>query len=298
MERFNQTNRHEQYKVWNEESTLQVSDFLRRPPFYEGEASARISYMYRIYDNPEIKVAIVIDRFNSFIHKRHVSEYLVRHEAYHLKLAHFFSKEINQSIKEKNLTFQEANQFLLDRIQRGRQYQKLYDRETNHSQLRAQQNYWEYKIDSMLNKSNDFRIFEETKNVKVYFPDKPREFVLSIDDENFKGYLLERFDVGFWIVDMDFISGDTLFIENYLVNILFAEGQSDIIVNADLPNEKAIFESYSKDTLGTAIVLDKFLLGKNTSYWLRFRYPIVIENEEIYKRMADQFFNSFEVIDE
>ncbi|MCH7410680.1 hypothetical protein MM239_14830 [Belliella sp. DSM 111904] len=287
----------EQYKVWNEESTLDESDFLCRPPFYEGKAAARISYKYRIYEKPEVKVTVIVDRFNSFIHKHHVSDYLIRHEAYHLKLAHFFAKEINQSIKGKSLTYSEAYQYFQDRIQRDKQYQKIYDRETNHSLIKPKQNYWEYKIDSMLNKSIDFPIFQETENIEVYFPEKPKILVVSIDDEKYNGYLLDKYDVKFWIVDMEFYSNDTLTIENYFVNILHAGGLSDIIVNGNLPHPKAIFESYSQDTIGNEIVLDKLLLGKNTSFWLRFRYPIVIENEEVYKRMGDQFFNSLEVID-
>jgi len=174
----------------------------------------------------------------------------------------------------------------------------MYDRETNHSLIEAQQNYWEYKIDSMLNKSIDFPIFNVTDNIEIYFPDKPKNLVFSIDDENFYGYLLEKYDVKFWVVDLEFFSTDTLIIESFMVNILFAQGQSDIIVNANMPNVKAIFESYSKDTLGKAIVLDKLLLGKNTTYWLKNRYPMVEENEEIYKKMGDQFFNSFKVLDD
>lgn len=294
----NKESKSEQYKVWNEDSILEESDFLRRPPIYEGKAAARISYKYRIYENPEEKVAVIIDRFNSFMNKQHVSEYLIRHEAYHLKLAQFFAKEINESIKEKNLTFQETHQFVLDRIQRDRQYQKLYDRETNHSLIRAQQNYWEYKIDSMLNKSIVFPIFQEKENIEVYFPDKPKNLVISIDDEKFNGYMLDKYDVKFWIADMEFNSNDTLTIENYLINIFLAGGQSDIIVDAYLPHPKAIFESYSQDTVENEVILDKLLLGKKSTYWLRNRYPIDEENEEVYKRMADQFFNSFKVLDE
>ncbi|EKB50008.1 hypothetical protein [Cecembia lonarensis] len=290
----------EQYKVWNKGSILEERDFLCEPPFFEGKSAARISYKYRIYEKPEVRVAVIVDRFNSFIYKHHISDYLIRHEEYHIKLAHVFVKEINQSIKDKNLTFSEANQYLQDRSQRDWQYQLKYDKETNHSLIRAKQNYWEYKIDSMLNKSIVFPLFQETENIEVYFPDKPKNLVVSIDDEKFNGYLLDKYDVKFWIVDMEFNSNDndTLTIENYLVNILFAMGQSDIIVDANLPYPKAIFESYSQDTVENEVVLDKLLLGKKSTYWLRNRYPIVKENEEVYKRMADQFFNSFKVIDE
>lgn len=288
----------EQYKVWNEGSILEERDFLRRPPFYEGRPAANISYKYRLFDKPEIRVAVIVDRFNSFIHKHYISDYLIRHEEYHIKLAHAFVKEINQSIKDKNLTFSEAYQYLQDRRQRDWQYQLKYDKETNHSLIRAMQDYWEYKIDSMLNKSIDFPIFQETENIEVFFPETLKNLVLSIDDEKFNGYLLDKYGVKFWIVDIEFNSNDTLTIENYLVKILIAMGQSEIIVDANLPHPKAIFESDSQDTLENEIVLDKLLLGKKSTYWLRIRYPIVEENEEVYKRMANQFFNSFKVIEE
>jgi hypothetical protein len=288
----------EQYNVWNEEANLEERDFLRRPPFYEGKAAARISYNYRIFDKPEVKVAVIVDRFNSFIHKHHVSDYLIRHEVYHLKLAHFFAKEINQSIKEKNLTYSEAHQFVNDRIQRDRQFQKLYDRETNHSLIKAMQNYWEYKIDSMLNKSIDFPIFQEIEDVAVYFPDKPNGFVLVLPDANFKGYKLEKYDVKFWIADLNMFTTDTSAIEDFWIYTIANEGHSNIVINRDYPHGRSIFESYSKDTTANEVVLDKLLLGEKSTYWLRSRYPIVKENEEVYKKMANQFFNSFKVIDE
>lgn len=288
----------EQYKVWNEGSILEESDFLRRPPFYEGEAAARISYKYRIYEKPEVRVEIIIDRFNSFMHKYHVSDYLIRHEAYHLKLAHYFAKEINQSIKEKNLTYSEAHQFVLDRIQRDRQYQKLYDRETNHSLIKPKQNYWEYKIDSMLNKSIHFPIFQETENIEVYFPSRPKEFVLVLPDADFNGYKLEKYNMKFWIADLNMLTSDTSAIEDFWIYTIANEGHSNIVINRDYPYERSIFDSYSKDTVENEVVLDKLLLGKKSTYWLRNRYPKVEENEEVYKRMADQFFNSFKVFDE
>lgn len=296
IEFFNSNSNPSRYKVWNEDSVLKAEDFLGQSPFYGG-SDAGISYRARVITSPEIRVVTEMDKFRSYMKKNRISEKLIRHEEYHIKLAYAFLADVNERISQQSLSVDEANRLALRMMQRMEQYQKLYDKETNHSLIEAQQNYWEYKIDSILNEGMDFQIFQKTENIKLYLPDKPKEFVPSINDKSFNGYLLEKYDVRFWIVDMDFISGDTLFIENYLVNILFAEGQSDIIVNTDLPNEKAIFESYSKDTLGKAIVLDKLLLGKNTSYWLRFRYPIVIENEEVYKRMGDQFFKSFEVFD-
>lgn len=298
MERFYGSSGQERYKVWDEESTLKPADFLLQAPLLQGKASASISYHFKLSEDPKVRVDVVVDRFKSFIHKEHISEYLIRHEEYHLKLAHSFAKEINQSIEEKNLTFSQALDFVQDRIQRDRQFQKIYDKETNHSLIRPKQDYWEYKIDSMLNKSIDYQLFQDTQHIEVYFPDKPRNLVVSIDDERFNGYLLEKYGVKFSIVDLKFISEDKAAHESGFIEILFAEERSNIIVNRDLSHPKAIFESYSQDTVENKVILDKLLLGKNTTYWLRHEYPIVGEHEETYKRMADQFFNSFKVIDE
>ncbi|WP_245545526.1 hypothetical protein [Mariniradius saccharolyticus] len=298
MESFYGSSGQQRYKVWDEESTLKPADFLLQAPLLQGKASARISYQFKVSEDPSVRVDVVVDRFKSFIHKEHISEYLIRHEEYHLKLAHSFAKEINQSIEEKNLTFSQALDFVQDRIQRDRQFQKMYDKETNHSLIRPKQGYWEYKIDSMLNKSIDYQLFQDTQNIEVYFPDKPRNLVVSIDDERFNGYLLEKYGVKFSIVDLKFISEDKAAHESDFIEILFAEERSKIIVNRDLSHPNAIFESYSQDTVEKKVILDKLLLGKNTTYWLRHEYPIVGEHEETYKRMADQFFISFKVIDE
>lgn len=297
IEIFNSNSNPSRYKVWNEDSVLKAEDFLGQSPFYGG-SDAGISYRARVITSPEIRVVTEMDKFRSYMKKNRISEKLIRHEEYHIKLAYAFLADVNEIVSQQSLSVDEANQMTLRMMHRLEQYQKLYDKETNHSLIEAQQNYWEYKIDSMLNKSIDFPIFQGTDNIEVYFPDKPKNLVLSIASENLKGYLLEKYDLKFWVLDMEFISNDTLTIQDYLVNMLFVGGQSDIIVNGDLPHPKAIFESYSQDTIENEIVLDKLLLSKNTTYWLRIRYPIVEENEEVCKRIGEQFFNSFKVIDE
>lgn len=286
----------ERYEEWTEDSVLEAEDFLGKPPFYGG-SDAIISSRPRVITSPEIRVVIEMDKYQSYIKKNRISEKLIKHEAYHLKLAYAIFVEVNERISQKNLSVDEANQLTLNRYEYLKEYQKLYDRETNHSLIRAQQNYWEYKIDSMMNKSIDFQLFEENKNIKVYFPYNPKDFVLSINDENFIGYRLEKYDVKFWIVDLKMFITDTLAIEDFFVYTLGGDGLSNIIVNRNYPHGKSIFESYSKDTIAKEIVLDKLLMEKNTTYWLRNKYPIVEENEELYKRMGDQFFNSFKVLD-
>ncbi|PZX45981.1 hypothetical protein [Algoriphagus chordae] len=297
IEIFSRSSNPDRYKVWNEGSVLKAEDFLGEPPFYGGR-QAEIFYRAKVITSPEIRVIVEMDKFQSYIKKNRISKKLIKHEAYHLKLAYALLADLNEKILQKNLSVDEANRLALRNWSLMPKYQKLYDNETNHSLNETQQNYWEYKIDSILYKSIDNQFFQETEKIKVYFPDEPKEFKVSIDNEYLNGYKLEKYDNKFWVVDMGFLSIDTVAIESYLVDLLFAEGQADIIVNGDLPHPKAIFESYSQDTLGNEIVLDKILVGKRSTYWLRNRYPIVKENEDIYKKMGDQFFNSFKVLDE
>lgn len=297
IEIFNRNSNPDRYKVWNEDSILKAEDFMGQPPFYGGR-QAEIFYRARVITSPEIRVVIEIDKFKSNIKKNRISEKLIKHEAYHLKLAYALLADVNEQILKKNLSVDEANQLTLSRWDLIQEYQKLYDKKSNHSLIEAQQNYWEYKIDSILNKSIDFQYFKDTEKIKVYFPDKPNDFVLSFNDEYFKGYRLEKYDVKFWIVDLEIFLTDTLIIEDIWIYTLGGEGHSKIVVNRNYPHGKSIFESYSQDTIAKEIVLDKLLLGENSTYWLRNRYPMTQENEELYRRMGEQFFNSFEVIDE
>jgi hypothetical protein len=180
-----------------------------------------------------------------------------------------------------------------------RAMQVKYDKESNHSLKKTFQRMWEYKIDSMMNETEDYPLFKENGNVKVFFPDKPKALIFTLqEEEEFAGHILEKYDALFWIVDLSFSSTDTSAIESVATSILAGEGLSDIIVHRDLLKGNLIFDSISKDTLKNEQVIDKWFLGNNSTYWLRNRYPIGVENEEIYKIMGDQFFNSFKVVEE
>lgn len=289
---FDESSKPEQFKVWNDESQLSVDDFLRYPPILRGKADATISLVVRIIESPQLRAQVELDRFDSFIRENSISEDLIRHEVYHLKLAHFFAKEINQAIQEKKLSFQQAVQILNNRNQRIYQYQKLYDQETNHSLIKVQQDYWEYKIDSMLSKFENYETYPQSDYIRVFFPQKPKQFVLELDGEFLNGYKLEEYSSKFWIVDLEFKEIDSLNFENYWVYLLFQQGLSDILVDYNLTHERSILEVYSKDTVEKMNIMDKFFKGNNSIYLLRNAYPYG-ENEKVYKVMSDQFFNSF-----
>ena len=226
------------------------------------------------------------------------SKYTLNHEQYHFNISEYYARKLNQLIKSKNLNNEsEVNSELYVLRSELRKMQVQYDTESDHSLKRAFQRMWEYKIDSMLNKLEDYPLFQENGNVEVFFPDKPQVLLFSFDDAKFTGHILEKYDALFWILDMNFSTTDTSAIESLMVSILAKNGLSDILVYRDSLMTNVIFDSKSKDTLKNEIVVDKWFLGNNTAYWLRNIHPIGEENEEIYKRMGDQFFNSFKVLE-
>ncbi|WP_439490625.1 hypothetical protein [Algoriphagus sp.] len=227
------------------------------------------------------------------------SKYTLNHEQYHFNITEYHARKLNQLIINKNLSNEsEVNSELYALRSELRKMQVKYDKESDHSLKRAFQRMWEYKIDSMLNETEDYPLFQENGNIEVFFPDKPQVLLYSIEDEKFTGNILEKYDALFWILDMNFSSTDTSTIESYAVSILAANGMSDILVHRDSLKGNVIFDSKSKDTLKNEIVVDKWFLGNNTTYWLRNIHPIGEENEEIYQRMGNQFFNSFKVLEE
>lgn len=227
------------------------------------------------------------------------SKYLLNHEQYHFNITEYYARKLDQLIKNKNLTEEyQVNSELYALRSEERAMQVKYDKESNHSLKKAFQRMWEYKIDSMMNETEDYSLFQENGNIEVFFPDKPKALIFTLEDEEFAGHILEKYDALFWIIDLTFSSTDTSLIESVATSTLAGEGLSDIIVHRDLLIENVIFNSISKDTLKNELVMDKWFLGNNTTYWLRNRHPIGVENEEIYKRMGDQYFNSFKVLEE
>lgn len=227
------------------------------------------------------------------------SKYLLNHEQYHFNITEYHARKLNQLIQNKSLTKEyEVNSVLFALRLEERAMQEKYDTESNHSLKKAFQRMWEYKIDSMMNETEAYPLFKENGNVEIFFPDKPKALIFTLEDEKFSGHILEKYDALFWIIDLNVSSTDTSAIESVATSILTVGGLSDIIVHRDLLEGNVIFDSRSKDTLKNELVVDKWVLGNNTTYWLRNRHPMGKENEEIYKKMGDQFFNSFKVLEE
>lgn len=281
---------------------LDWEDFQGFVKPFTGWGAGISSSVFIEYDSTQKKYTAYAAMHNQYSWKSKSvlnSDYALNHEQYHFNITEYHARKLNSIFENKNIENESQVKYELLRI-RSDLYlmQDKYDTETDHSLNRAYQSKWEYQIDSLLNESSDYLLFPEKKNVDVFFPDQPYPLEVIFDEEKYSGYILEKYDATFWIVDLEIFSNDTSSIETYAAQILANAGQTDIFLNRNLPHHNAIFESYSKDTLKNETVLDKFLLGKNTTYWLKYKYPNGTENREIFQVLGDQFFSSFMVLDE
>lgn len=276
---------------------LDWEDFQGFVKPFTGWGAGISSSVFVEYDSLQKKYLAYAAMNNQYSWKSKVvldSKYALNHEQYHFNITEYHARKLNSILENKHLENESQVIYELLRIRSDlRRMQNKYDHETDHSLNRAFQRKWEYQIDSLLNESSDYFLFPGKRNVEVIFPDQPVNLEVTIDDKKYSGYNLEKYDATFWIVDLEFFSTDTLSMETFATHILADAGQTDMFLNRNLPHPHAIFESYSKDTINNEMVLDKFLLGKNTTYWLKFKYPMGRENREVFQLIGDQFFNSF-----
>ncbi|WP_373395881.1 hypothetical protein V8V91_14970 [Algoriphagus halophilus] len=281
---------------------LEWEDFQGFVKPFTGWGAGISSSVFVEYDSIQKKYSAYAAMNNQYSWKsRYVlnSDYVLNHEQYHFNITEYHARKLNGIFENKDFGHESQVMYELLRIRSDLYRMQIkYDAETDHSLNRAYQKKWEYQIDSLLNKSEDYPLFPEKEKVELYFPEKPKTLILTIDHEKYSGYILEKYDATFWIVDLEIFSNDTLSIESFAAQILANAGQTDIFLNRNLPHQNSIFESYSKDTLKNEIVLDKFLLGKNTTFWLKYKYPNERENREIFQVIGDQFFGSYRMLDE
>lgn len=281
---------------------LDWDDFQGFVKPFTGWGAGISSSVFVEYDSLQKKYLAYAAMNNQYSWKSKVvldSRYALNHEQYHFNITEYHARKLNSILENKHLENESQVIYELLGIRSDlRRMQNKYDDETDHSLNRAFQRKWEYQIDSLLNESSDYFLFPGKRNVEVFFPDQPVNLEVTIDDKKYSGYNLEKYDATFWIVDLEFFSTDTLSMETFATHILANAGQTDMFLNRNFPHPHAIFESHSKDTINNEMVLDKFLLGKNTTYWLKFKYPMGRENREVFQLIGDQFFGSYRMLDE
>ena len=285
-------------KYWTPDSTLSISDFKQTAPFnFIGHVAVISSGIYwKEKDNGKYITKALIDRYESYFKDYAYSDYLLNHEKYHANITAAISRELNDKLEK--ITFKNHDQFmeLLDsfRLKNGR-LQKLYDKETEHSDNIPYQYYWEYKIDSLYYRKNDIINKDEYSSISCYFPSQPEITILADSFLLRKQYVLDKYNMRFrFITDYD-SSIDTASFKNNFTKHLDRSGFINSKIREFTENNQYIIESECDDTVENRKFFDRIIYNSPYFYQLTVNYPYFTENDTLYKRMKEQFFNSLNI---
>ena len=153
---------------WIEGEKLSWSDFKGSPDFdhpYAAITYSGMSYGFsaeivngKIWVKYDVKSFFVANK--SWVKKWYSNDKgLLKHEQLHFDITELYARKFRQRLSEKNFTENvksEIKEIYKEITEEKVKLQKLYDVETDHSKHKNAQNKWQQKIESDLQKLNDF----------------------------------------------------------------------------------------------------------------------------------------------
>ncbi len=142
---------------WQEERALKWSDFKGRPNRLSGnEAVTDSGIAISLECNgrySEVKVESFFDPKGSWT-KDHASDYLLAHEQLHFDITELFARKLRKQLQSLGNDCKRLNshveQFYNKNYKAYVRYQAAYDRESNHSINRKEQQRWQKKVNAEL----------------------------------------------------------------------------------------------------------------------------------------------------
>lgn len=287
----------ERFMEWTPDSNLTIGDFKRQVPFIENKYAAEIAtdLFFEIQSDSNFKLISMIDRNNSYLIEEYYSEYLMKHERYHANIAYFGALYMNHSIQKHNLKYSESSVYYENIARYINVLQYYYDKETNHGLNTVQQQYWEFKIDSLISNHSNFETQDKYSGAKAFFPDQP-EISFEIDKYNLrKIFTLEKYDMRFRMVinydsDIDTSKFEKNFVE-FLNSVGFIETTSAV---SYLEDGTYALNTSCIDTVSNTKFYDKIIVKNPHFYQLTYNHSITDHPDSgVYKFLRDQFFESF-----
>jgi len=127
-------------------------------------------------DYLECSINSLFERSKSWVVKDSKSEYLLNHEQRHFDITEYYSRNLRQRLINHKFNSFNSLELELKIMYNSCDYSKdslqdLYDYETSHSLISNSQEYWNAKIDSMLDSKKSFS--NPTFNLDVKYLHKP-----------------------------------------------------------------------------------------------------------------------------
>lgn len=294
------SNENLRYKEWHPDSTLHVSDFMMSDPIFGHEnvgAIINTQVGIRESQNGKLYAYAYIDRFHSWYKDKYHDEKMLNHETYHANISSVIAKILNKRIQDENLSFEQLKKEKEKITNLLNLKQAEYDRATDHGLNHPQQHYWEYKIDSMLNHGIELSTTDKFSGATAYFPAQPEIFIQKDSFSLLKVFQLKKYGMKFQLLTGYDHYVDTANYEKNIVRIQnslkFQEISSYKTKHGDMP----MVETHYTDTSSRRRFHDRFIYDNTHEYRLTVSHPASTENDTVYKKLVNRFFNSFALKD-
>lgn len=143
---------------WSTDTQLQWADFKGSPKHTEGIQALTFTYIDPEVENNKLSIYCYFGKNTSWSIKKFQTDYLLKHEQYHFNITELFARKLRKQIKESNLSNKgnELQKAINKNYYEWEKYERLYDKETNHSNNTEAQARWILDIDRQLKELSDF----------------------------------------------------------------------------------------------------------------------------------------------
>lgn len=223
----------------------------------------------------------------------------LRHEQYHFNITEYHSRLLNEKLMfNDSISEEEANKLLNQINKKLSVMQTTYDDETDHSLIREQQDYWEYKVDSLLqaHSVDDGMSTDLISGLQVWFPSTP-EFTSAINDSEmpYRSYSMEKYSMELYatifnIESQNFEGFEADLIDFYLMDSLQIDSMQVEIGTAYVKGYALV-----TDTVSGERIEQRWYGTATNDYKISATYPIS-EKHETYRQISSSFLNSFKIV--
>ena len=202
----------------------------------------------------------------------------LRHEQYHFNITEYHSRLLNEQLESNDsITSEEANKLLDEINSKLSAMQTNYDDDTDHSLIEEQQNYWEYKVDSLLQvySVNDGITTDLISGLQVWFPSTP-EFTAAINDSQipYRLYSLEKYGVELYATTFQLESQNLEDFETNLTAYYFNDSIKIDSMIVQIGNGYVRASVIASDTLYNQRLEQKWLGTPTRDFKITASYPI------------------------
>ena len=223
----------------------------------------------------------------------------LRHEQYHFNITEYHSRLLNEQLESNDsITSEDANK-LLDKINSKLSVmQTNYDDDTDHSLIREQQDYWEFKIDSLLQaySDKDGITTDPISGLQVWFPSTPG-FYTSINSNNvaYRYFFLDKYGISLGAFAFQVTSENNENMKSSLIEFYHRDSIQIDSINVQWSDSYGEAYIVASDTLNNERFHHKWYSQPNRKYQVSVTYP-AIERSEEYEKITNYFIDSFRIV--